>query len=195
MKKMMPGQSSGGGTSQKPGEVKQIGTIDFADKRAVQKQLAQAQIDFAGLDYEMNCTVTADGKVWRVTGTSGQVNPWSIEQMGSSLTGAYSYHNHPADKTWYSFSADDVRFFFASGADCAIASDDVFEYVMCRTKETLDVNPEAIYHDFSEFRSEVLALSLEGKIDIDFDEYHETMRMLSKKYRFTYERRPMGGTE
>lgn len=183
-----PGQSVDGTDSPKSGRIAQTGTVDFSDKSAVLRQLRQAQIDFAGLDYEMNCTVTSDGKVWRVSGTSGQVNPWGIETLGSSLKGAYSYHNHPAAKTWYSFSAEDVRYFFASGEECAIAADNQYVYIIRRTKDTVDVDSEVVYHEFRELRFKMYGLSVQGKIDIDFDECHETMRMLSEKYNFLYER-------
>ena len=184
-----PGQGVDGTDSPKPGEIAQTGTVDFSDKSAVLRQLRQAQIDFAGLDYEMNCTVTSDGKVWRVSGTSGQVNPWGIETLGSSLKGAYSYHNHPAAKTWYSFSAEDVCYFFASGEECAIAADDQYVYIMRRTKDTVDVDPEVVYHEFRQLRSTVWEHADQGIIDIDLDEYHDTIRMLSEKYKFQYERR------
>lgn len=137
----------------------------------------------------MNCTVTSDGKVWRVSGTSGQVNPWGIEALGSSLKGSYSYHNHPPAQTWYSFSAADVRFFFEAGEECAIASDNIYEYIMQRTKDTLDIDPDTIYHEFGQLRIKVWERADQGMIDIDFDEYHDTMRMLSNKYKFRYERR------
>ena len=191
---MTMGQSSGGADPWEPGTIEQTGTVDFSDKAAVLHQLKQAQIDFAGLDHEMNCTVTSDGKVWRVSGTSGQVNPWGIEALGSSLRGSYSYHNHPAAQTWYSFSAEDVRFFFAAGEEYAVAADDVYAYVMRRTKETLDIDPESAYRRFDEiYKTEIYALSAAEKIDIDADGFHETIARLSKEYMFFYERVRLNG--
>jgi len=189
-----PGQGAGGEVTHTPGEVVQIGKVDFTDMQAVREQLIKAQADFAGLDYEMNCTVTSDGKVWRVTGSGEQVNPWGIEAMGSSLKGSYSYHNHPAAKTWYSFSAEDVQFFFASGAECAIASDDLYEYIMRRTKGTIDVAPDVVYHEFGQLRYTVWEHADQGIVDINFDEYHDTMQMLSEKYKFQYGRRRLNAS-
>ena len=176
---------------QKPGTVKHIGTVDFSNKRAVLHQLMQAQTDFAGLDYEMNCTITSDGKVWRVSGTSGQVSPWGIEALGSSLRGSYSYHNHPPKDTWYSFSAADVRFFFASGEAYATASDDEYEYFMQRTEDTLDVDPEVAYSRFKEIHDspEVLKMLWNETIDPDRDRYHMVMEILSRELKFRYERK------
>lgn len=188
------GQGSSGTGSQKPGTIVQTGTVDFKDKSAVLQQLKQSQADFGGLNHEMNCTVTSDGKVWRVSGTSSQVNPWGIEALGSSLRGSYSYHNHPAAQTWYSFSAADVRFFFSAGETFSMASDDAYEYVMRRTKETLDIDAEIAYHRFKEiYKTDVYALSAAGEIDIDRDGFHEAMKRLSKEYGFSYERVRLNG--
>lgn len=189
-----PGQSVDGTDSPKSGRIAQTGTVDFSDKSAVLRQLRQAQIDFAGLDYEMNCTVTSDGKVWRVSGTSGQVNPWGIETLGSSLKGAYSYHNHPAAKTWYSFSAEDVCYFFASGEECAIAADDQYVYIMRRTKDTVDVDPEIAYRRFGEvLNSDVSALAWYEVIDFEQDGYHETLKHICKEFKIDYTRRKTNG--
>ena len=189
------GQSAGGGKSQRPGMVTQIGIVNFSDRQTVLDELQKARSDFSGLDYEMNCTITADGKVWRVSGTSGQVNPWGIESCGSSLRGSYSYHNHPFAETWYSFSAEDVRYFFRSGAEYSEASDDLYRYVMQRTTKTLDIDPDDIYHEFKELRFTALEHGLNGMIDIDFDENHDIMQMLSEKYKFRYERRRLDGSQ
>ena len=184
------GQGTGEIGSQKPGAVEQTGTVDFSDETVVLQQLRQAQIDFAGLDYEMNCTVTSDGKVWRVSGTSGQVNPWGIEALGSSLRGSYSYHNHPSAQTWYSFSAEDVRFFFSAGEEYAMASDGVYEYIMRRTKNTVEISPDKVYSRFRDIqRKEVFAMKWTGDIDPDTDEFHAVMEILSKELSFDYARK------
>ena len=187
------GRSAGGGSG-KPGIPEQIGVVDFSVEKSVLEQLQIGEKQTVGLNYEVNYTVTGDGKVWRVSGTSGQVNPLGIEAMGSSLRGSYSYHNHPPKKTWYSFSAEDVSFFMESGEAYSKASDDLYEYVMRRTPETLDVPGDVAYHRFKEIeRTDVRLLSWEGKIDPDLDSFHEVMTRLSKEYRFDYVRRSKHG--
>lgn len=189
------GQSVGGEGSPKPGEITQIGRVDFSDKDAVFTQLKRAETDFTGLDYEMNCTITTDGKVWRISGTSGEVNSWGIVARGSNLKGSYSYHNHPAARTWFSFSAADVRFFLAAGEECAIASDDTYRYIIHRTKNTVDIDPEVAYHRFDEIlRSDVSVLAWNGLIDFERDGYHETMKRLCQELRIDYARRKIDGT-
>ena len=186
-------QSAGRTDSGPPGKPIQIGTVDFSDERAVLKPLAAAQRAAAGLDHEINCTVTSDGKVWAVEGISGFVDPSGIP---SDLTGSYSYHNHPKEQTWFSFSAEDVRFFFQSGEAYSKASDHLYEYVMQRTSETIAVDPNLVYHRFREiYRTEILALSDAGKIDIDKDGFHATMRRLSREYRFVYRRVAVNGSK
>ena len=181
------GQSAGNGSSGQPGNPVQIGTVDFSDKRAVMDQIDAAQAETEALDYEVNRTVTADGKVWRVVGEAGEVHPESIP---SSLTGSYSYHNHPAAQTWFSFSADDGRFFFERGQTYSRASDYLYEYIMERTLDTIAVSPEMVYHRFNEiYWSDAMRLAADEVIDADMDAYHEVMLRLSKEYRFHYERR------
>ena len=174
--------------------VKEKGKVDFNDEHAVLNILEQAEKEFGELNYEMNCTVTADGKVWQVTGQDAVVDPWGIETRGSSLRGSYSYHNHPANVTWYSFSAEDVRFFFASCTRYSQASDDMFKYIMERTQDTIDVDPDIVYTEFSDlWNTKVLELSRKGEIDPDVDGFHEIMSTLSKKYRFIYKREKHNG--
>lgn len=185
------GQSAGGTGTGQPGKPIQIGTVDFSDKRAVIAQMDAAQKETAALNYEVNRTVTAEGKVWRVVGDAQEVHPESIP---GSLAGSYSYHNHPKEQTWFSFSAEDVRFFFESGAEYARASDHLFEYIMQKTPDTLAVSPDVVYNDFTKiYWSDAMKLAFDGKISADTDAYHETMLRLSRKYKFFYERRRIDG--
>lgn len=179
-------KSAGGGGSVAPGVPIQIGTVNFDDKKAVLDQLDAAQKETMGLDYEVSYSVTSDGKVWRVSGGSAEVHPESIP---SSLKGSFAYHNHPAAETNFSFSADDVKFFFQYGEAYSKSSDHVYEYVMVRTPETLAVDPDMVYHMFKRiYTNDVRALAWDELIDIDLDGYHETMKRLSRELRFEYER-------
>ena len=180
------GQSAGGRTSQ-PGEPIEIGNIDFSDQRAIAKTLRDAEWASMNLPYEVNTTVTADGKVWRVEGDAGTVNPSSIP---SDLKGSHSYHNHPAGVTHYSFSGEDAGFFIESGTASSKASDELFEYEMRRTAETLDKSWDEVYHRFSEIEiTDVFELQFKQAIDPDIDTYHEVMQRLSEELRFEYERK------
>lgn len=184
-------QSAGHSDGGPPGKPIQIGTVAFSDEQAVLKPLAAAQRAAAELDYEINCTVTSDGKVWAVKGIGGFVD---LSGIPSDLKGSYSYHNHPKAQTQGSFSAEDVRFFFRSGAVYSKASDHLYEYVMRRSPDTLAVDPDRVYHRFDEvYWSDAMQLAFEEKIDAELDAYHETMLRLSREYHFFYERRPING--
>lgn len=164
-----------------------IGEVDFNDNEAVTSVFQNAEQECLDLPYEVNTTITTDGKVWRTSGEAGYVNPLDIPV---DLTGAYSYHNHPAEKTHYSLSAEDVRYFFEARQAVSKASDPWFEYQMTRTTETLDVDKDWAFSRFHEIiRTEVRYLAFQGLIDPDFDEYHATMMILSKELKFRYERK------
>jgi len=183
------GMSTGGEISN-PGIPVQVGTVDFADKKSVIAQLQKAKAELSSLSYEVNYSVTSDGKVWRTSGDSGTVNPSGIP---SSLKGSFSYHNHPKEKTNYSFSAEDTAFFISSGEAYSEASDDVYEYTMRRTPETIEMQADEVYHRFKEiYNKDILELSFSGLLDIDYDGYHETMIRLSKELKFDYDRKKKG---
>lgn len=179
-------KSANGAGSTHAGEPELVGEVDFSDKQSVLDRLRNAEKELQGLDHEVNYSVTSDGKVWRVSGESATVDPSNIP---SSLKGSYSYHNHPEDQTYYSFSAADVAFFIKSGEAYAKASDNIFEYIMRRTKDTVEMPYEMVYHRFKEvYSSDVIKMEWDGIIDPDIDEYHEIVKILSGELHFNYER-------
>lgn len=181
--------ANGTGTAT-PGTAEMVGKVDFNDKQAVISRLDEAERELQGFDYEVNYSVTSDGKVWRVSGESSTVD---LSNIPSSLAGSYSYHNHPPKQTYYSFSASDAAFFINSREAYAKASDHMFEYIMRRTEETVDKSFSEVYHRFKEiYSSDVMQMEWDGIIDPDVDEYHEIMRILSKELRFEYVREKKG---
>ncbi len=178
-----------------PEETASIGAVDFADRDAVLRELDSAETAFAGLEHEACLTVTSDGKMWLTSGEGAMVDAASgIEALGGNLQGSFSYHNHPEQDTWYSFSADDLRDFFQNGAAFAEASDQRFSYIMERTAETLDISPDEVYHEFNavlQYEAPEFVMRRGG--DMDDEVYHETMRILSERYRFRYERMAKNG--
>lgn len=121
------GKGLSAGNDAKPNKInmpKCIDTIDFNDINAIIKTLREFEKKAVNLPYESNCTITSDGKVWQIDGSSGFVESELIQkQGGSSLEGSYSYHNHPKDATYYSFSGYDVGFFLEYGETYSKASD------------------------------------------------------------------------
>ena len=183
------GKSSGGDNESEgnpdTGKVEQVGTVDYSDRQAVMQKLSEAEKEFADLPYEKCRTVTSDGKVWDTTGTSGTVDNSVIEAEGSSLVGSYSYHNHPANETYFSFSGEDAGDFIANREAVSIASDYKYRYTMERTGATASASYMSVYSDFSMVKNTtVLQMAADGKIDMDIDGHHETMKIISQQYGF-----------
>ena len=182
---------SAGGKNSGIGKAEQIGTVDFADKKQIYKILDDAEKECIHLPYEVNYTVTSDGKIWKVVGENGFVD---VSSIPSDFKGSFSFHNHPKQETMYSFSAQDIAFFMDSRMQYAKASDDLFEYTIKRTSQTIDSDYNTTYNMFNSIiKNEVRNLEWEGLIDADFDEYHETVKRISEKYKFDYERRKRNG--
>ncbi len=187
------GMSSGRNNEQTPNtntsKIEQVGNVDFNDKQAVLKVLSDAEKEFVDLPYEKCRTVTSDGKVWDTTGTSGTVDNSEIEKMGSSLKGSYSYHNHPKNETYFSFSGEDAGDFISKGEEMSIASDYKYLYFMQRQSNTVSADYSTVKRDFNYIlQTDVYQLSINEMIDIDEDGYHQTIETLSKKYNFSYRR-------
>ena len=180
-------KSTGNGNSVSPGDPVLVGTVDFSDKTAAMKVLSDAEKELANFDYEVNYSVTKDGKVWRVSGEATTVD---LSAIPSTLNGSYSYHNHPREKTHYSFSAEDVAFFMDSKEDLSIASDDRFIYIMRRTAKTVEKARDVVYNRFKELeRTDVFEMMWKGQINPDVDKYHEVMKILSKELEVDYVRK------
>lgn len=180
-------KSTGNGNSVSPGDPVLVGTVNFSDKTATMKVLSDAEKELADFDYEVNYSVTKDGKVWRVSGEATTVD---LSAIPSTLNGSYSYHNHPREKTHYSFSAEDVAFFMDSKEELSIASDDRFIYIMRRTAKTVEKARDVVYNRFKELeRTDVFEMMWKGQINPDVDKYHEVMKILSKELEVDYVRK------
>lgn len=180
-------KSTGNGNSVSPGDPVLVGTVDFSDKTATMKVLSDAEKELADFDYEVNYSVTKDGKVWRVSGEATTVD---LSAIPSTLNGSYSYHNHPREKTHYSFSAEDVAFFMDSKEELSIASDDRFIYIIRRTAKTVEKARDVVYNRFKELeRTDVFEMMWKGQINPDVDKYHEVMKILSKELEVDYVRK------
>ena len=165
---------------------KQIGTVDYSNEKDVLKKLKEFEKETVNLDYEMNYTVTSDGKIWQAKGDESFID---LSSITSGFEGSYTYHNHPQGQTHFSFGAQDTAFFLDSGMKYAKSSDDLFEYTMERTSETIDADFETVYNMFNNLlEKEVMEMKWYGIIDPDLDEYHEAVKIISEKYRFRYER-------
>ena len=184
------GQSAGGGSETGGGRPQLIGRLEQVTEETALETLAGYREELARLDHEVNISVTASGQVWRTEGGAGTVHPEQIEAEGGSLAGSYSLHNHPPQETYFSFSADDIGFFFRHLEQYSEAFDHRYRYYMRRTTETPDMDYDDAYRFFEQIYHEyALQLSLDGEIDIDEDGYHVTMVELAKRLKFEYGRK------
>lgn len=183
------GQSAGGSNEQGGGKPQLIGALDKVTDATAIAELAKHRQELAMLDNEVNVSVTADGRVWRTEGTTGGVHPEQLEDMGVSLKGSYSLHNHPASVINFSFSADDVGFFFGNKQSYSEAFDHVYRYYMRHTAETISMTYDEAKKMFNKvYHEEAHRLSWEGKIDIDEEGYHVTVTELAERLKFEYGR-------
>lgn len=174
------------------GKPERVGKVDFQDKDSITKILEDAEHKYSSYDYEVCMAITRDGGVWETQGLAGSVHPEQIETMenGTTLKGAYMYHNHPADQTFFSFSAEDIAFFIDREIDTEIASDYKYIYTIKRIDRTLIAQYDDVVIKYKEiYNNDVYEMSYRKKLDIDEDGFHETVKALSKHYNFEYERR------
>lgn len=69
------------------------------------------------------------------------------------------------------------------------AADRLYRYTMRRTPQTIPATSTEIVEAFEKIRKETVGeLAWNGEINIDIDEYHETVLRLAKRYHFDYER-------
>lgn len=178
-------QSADGKASGGISKMEKIGRIK-PDTKSIDKMLGGYEKKWTGLDHEEAVVITADGDIFHAVGDSSSVN---TSGLGDKLRGAVDFHNHPDDKTYYSFSAQDVGYFLQMGQKESRAADSTYRYYMRRTSQTVDAQSEEVIHRFREVReTEVRELAWYGKINIDVDEYHETVLRLAQEYHFEYER-------
>lgn len=178
------------------GKPERVGKIDFQDKDSITKILEDAEHKYSSYDYEVCMAITRDGGVWETQGLAGSVHPEQIETMenGTTLKGAYMYHNHPADQTYFSFSANDIAFFIEKEIEISYASDYKYSYSLKRTKDTLKSIGDDVVARYKEvYSNDVYEMACYNGLDIDADGYHEAVKALSKHYNFEYERRLKDG--
>ena len=164
------------------------GHIDVSNKELVHNYLDNIEKELVKNNYETACVVLNNGDIYNVKGDSSSVDIYSI---GETLESSYMYHNHPKEKTWYSFSSDDVGVFIGDKVQYSKASDFKYEYEMERTAETKNISYKEAKHEFEELCkcSKIMELLYYRKINADEDTYDEVMKMLSSEYKFKYSRK------
>lgn len=187
--KYVKGKGASNAESNNKKSPKKIGVLDYSDEKAIMRKIREFESSVLDLDYERNISICKDGSVWVTEGDSANVFPGLIETMteGTTLKGSYSYHNHPKNETYFSFSADDVAFFISYGERFAMASDYMYEYFMQRLDDTVEMAYDDVKHLFKDIQTtHTRELTFNRKIDPDIDEYHATMEEVQRRLHFKY---------
>lgn len=111
-------------------------SIDYADKKAVKKELQNFEKDAIKESVETACVVTKDGEVFKCFGIEDRVFP--DFDLGDKLKGASVTHNHPIEKTTYSFSNADMQLFIEYDLDVLRGCDEVYTYEFTRNADDID---------------------------------------------------------
>ena len=93
---------------------------------------------------ETACVITKDGKVYKCFGSETNVHPEF--DLGDNLYGAIVSHNHPIEKTEYTFSKEDFSLFRDYNLQVLRGCDEKYTYELSRISTHTD---EIIVNDLS----------------------------------------------
>ncbi|MCM1308052.1 MAG: phage minor capsid protein [Butyrivibrio sp.] len=113
-----------------------ISDIDFNDATAVKKVFADFESAAVREEIETACVVTKDGVVYKCYGISDRIFPDA--DLGDKLIGAKMSHNHPAEKTEYSFSSADLSLFMDYKLDLLRGCDKIYTYEFTRNADEIE---------------------------------------------------------
>lgn len=163
---------------------KPIEKIDVTDDKVINDTVKRIERDIVEDVIENAYTILKNGDVLRFAGTNDYVDiPKDLD-----LTNAIITHNHPITETHYSLSEDDILLFLQRNVKELRGIDKDYTYYIKRTENTA-FNIDDVKSDVLKYRYEALELSMNGKLDIDRNEYDYINRKLSRKYNFIYSRR------
>lgn len=163
--------------------------IPFSDRVYVNDLLKGFKEQYSNQKVEYGMLLSPKNKAFVVKGTES-TNDFSM-LTDDVFKDAIAIHNHPNNKTHYSFSGADVNFFLENGLQESHAFDGKYEYQMKRTKDTLfkGLDKDEFKNTFFNVIDENM-MNDENFIAIpDEDEYHVVIERLAKKYNFIYDRR------
>lgn len=170
-------------------EKKQIGKVDFSNRDLVQSELDRYTKEIQKDQKRENAVVISpSGNVYHCFGTVNQVFP-DID-LKEELNGAYVTHNHPDSETNHSFSAGDVSLFFGNHLQELRGTDGQYDYVIRRTAETKDCDPDMASHLFgAKYYYEILDQAWQEDWELEDNGYHDIMKLFARDYGFIYERK------
>lgn len=181
-------KANNSGTDDKAPKPLKLGTLNDLSDKNIRKALYAWEKKLVEQKFESAIVITKAGDVFKIDGDINSVNINGLSR--EQLRGAWMTHNHPANETYYSFSAFDIsealrnRFSLLRGTDVA------YNYEYRTTENTKPGEFDKIFNLFGEtYRNKAYEAALNGNIDIDMDEYDFICKMLAKDYDFYYERK------
>lgn len=163
--------------------------IHFNDKKQMNELLYGFKEQYSNQEVEYGMLLSPKNKAFVVKGTKS-TNDFSM-LSDDVFENSFVIHNHPNQKTHYSFSSADVSFFLENKIAETNAFDHKYEYKIKRTKDTLEKGLDS--NEFQNTFFDIIdenSMKNENFVAInDEDEYHVVIDRLAKKYKFLYERR------
>lgn len=164
-----------------------LGSLDDISEDVIHSTLEKYEAEIVNSDIEQAVVISSSGLVWRCYGDKDNVYP-NVD-LGDILQGAWVTHNHPAGKTHFSFSYDDISLFMEYSLKELSGIDELYRYTIRRTEQTQYVDVSILEHAYkAENYSDFMELLRDGLADPVLDEYDFHVRRLAEQYGFKYRR-------
>ncbi len=157
------------------------GFIDDTSEDVVESLLKKYEDVIVNSSIEHAIVITRNGEVWHCNWTETNVYP-NEDPGEEKLRGSWVVHNHPIEKTHFSFSPDDISLFMDFSLKELSGVDEFYRYTIRRTDQTTYADRDIIL--IHAFKEENYAEFL----DADLDGYDFFVKRLAKQYGFEYRR-------
>ena len=121
-------------------EPKFIKKIDINDRVAVARELEQFEDEYSNSEIENALVILSNGDVYHCYGTETSVYP--DFDLNGEIDGAIISHNHPIEKTAYTFSSADLNLFMNYNLETLRGCDQKYVYELTRNMKNIDEQPE-----------------------------------------------------
>lgn len=139
--------SSKQNTIEKHPKPKLLENIDISKKEIVNNTLIKYENIIKDDKIENAIVITTDGEVYQCFGNS--TNVWPDIDLGEKIKGSIITHNHPSDKTYYSFSNADISLFEKYELKKLRGIDDKYTYELDSTKKhVLNIPEDYLFNDY-----------------------------------------------
>ena len=167
-----------------------IGEVDFSDKKAIARSLAEFESKYQFSDIEHCRVICPNGDVYEIHGDRFRVN---TGLLGDKMIGSINDHNHVVGESQYSFSWEDISSSAEDGSRVVMAYDEKYRYSMTFPDKVIDANTLCKAYDISENEVELnnsnyQYFSIGSRIS-DEDYQHEIIKRTCERVGVKYERK------